>query len=109
MKKIAALSAALVLTAAGFTGCGNDDKTSSGAATQGTTQATTTQPATTQAATTQTATTQAATTATETRPAASSTKDGFDSVVDDLENTGKDIVTGAGDAVKDAKDMLTNP
>ena len=100
MKKIAALSAALVLTAAGFTGCGNDDKTSSGAATEGTTQATTTQPATTQAATTQ-----AATTATETRPAASSTKDGFDSV----ENTGKDIVTGAGDAVKDAKDMLTNP
>ena len=104
MKKIAALSAALVLTAAGFTGCGNDDKTSSGAATEGTTQATTTQPATTQAATTQ-----AATTATETRPAASSTKDGFDSVVDELENTGKDIVTGAGDAVKDAKDMLTNP
>ena len=104
MKKIAALSAALVLTAAGFTGCGNDDKTSSGAATEGTTQATTTQPATTQAATTQ-----AATTATETRPAASSTKDGFDSVVDDLENTGKDIVIGAGDAVKDAKDMLTNP
>ena len=49
------------------------------------------------------------TTATETQPAATSTGDGFDSVVDDLESTGKDIVTGAGDAVKDAKDMITNP
>ena len=103
MKKIAALSAALVLTAVGFTGCGNDNKSSSGAATEGTTQPATTQTVTTEAAT------EAATTATETQPAATSTGDGFDSVVDDLESTGKNRVTGAGDAVKDAKDMITNP
>lgn len=103
MKKIAALSAALVLTAACFTGCGNDDKSSSGAATEGTTQPAATQPAATEAAT------EAVTTDAGSKPAATSTGDGFDSVVDDLESTGKDIVTGAGDAVKDAKDMITNP